>query len=149
MASVRVNTQYRPRHCFECWLPCMSRSAQKSKQGRKKREVPIDGAEAWRNFVLDEDDDPLHFGELKLWKMQCNGLQKGQRWMDAARWVWYTPLSCLSSEIATDAKTRGCLVGDHHPWNAAQLKGEKCKQLPENIWWVWVGIPLPGKHGCA
>jgi len=29
--------------------------------------------------------------------------------------------------------TRGCLVGDHHPWNAAQLKGEKCKQLPENI----------------
>ena len=33
---------------------------------QKKKEVPIDGAEAWRNFVLDEDDDPLHFGELKL-----------------------------------------------------------------------------------
>ena len=147
MASVRVNSQYRPRHCFECWLPCMSRSAQKSKQGRKKR-----GPDPW-SWSLEEFRSRWRRRPPALWRVETlkDAMVSPERSkMDAARWVClHSPAFLSFFGDSNWCMTRGCLVGDHHPWNAAQLKGEKCKQLPENIWWVWVGIPLPGKHGCA
>jgi hypothetical protein len=59
-------------------------------------KVPIDGVEAWRNFVPDEDDDPA-----ALWRVETpKDAMVSRKSKDGC--CTYTPLSCLSSEIATD-----------------------------------------------